>query len=455
MKNIFRILSCLSLCLTAWLAPGLTARAQLQQDTTDVRNLPIPLFKNVNRTAYYSDAKKLDQIKRLEQKQDWPALYKALKAYVNNFGIQNFYKDTYYLWRLAKLSELVGNPDEARMYYRLVLKHHRSDIDLRTIELHYNELNKNEADLYVPLEYYYELVDYRRQVDTLMPPRSVLLNMGENVNSYMEDYGPTLNFQNTLMILTSKRNVQQVGIKKTVNEDLYFSELQDGVWSEAEPLEGINSQFNEGSATISRDGKTIYFSRCDSPDSYGSCDLFMASQQPDGRWGGVKNLGANLNSIAWDSHPSLSQTEDTLYFASDRIGGFGMSDIWYSVRSRSGEWGPARNAGPVVNTRHSEVSPFIHPRYNILYFSSNGQNLNFGEFDIFKSYWKWGRWGEPINIGPLVNGAGSEFYFTIDSEARDLYYAASKQDKMKTWTFTPFRCPWAPSRWPPPSSRAR
>lgn len=434
MKNVSVLVCWLALSLTAWLMPGLTAHAQLQQDTTDLRNQPVALFKNVNRDAYYQDRQQLKLIKELEQKQDWPRMQKVLKTYVSNFGIQNFYKDTYYLWRLAKLTELLGNPDEAKMYYRLVLKHHRNDIDLRTVELHYNELNKNEADLYVPLEYYYELVDYRRQVDTLMPPRSVLLNMGDYVNSGAEDYAPTLNLHNNLMIFTSKRNVQQRGIQRSVNEDLYFSEYQDGVWSKAETFEGVNSSYNEGSATISRDGKTLYFSRCDSPDSYGSCDLFVATLQEDGRWGGVKNLGINVNSISWDSHPSLSQTEDTLYFASDRIGGLGLSDIWFTYKNGD-EWAPARNAGPVVNTRNNEVSPFIHPRYNILYFSSNGHMLNFGEFDIYKSYWHPGkginpRWGEPINIGPLVNGKGSEFYFTIDSESKNLFYAASKQDKM-------------------------
>ncbi|WP_224999625.1 OmpA family protein [Cesiribacter sp. SM1] len=446
MKNVSGLVCSLALYLTAWLMPGLSAHAQLQQDSADLRNQPIALFKNVNRSAYYTDRKQQQLIKELEQKQDWPKLHKVLKAYISNFGIQNFYKDTYYLWRLAKLTELLGNPEEASMYYRLVLKHHRSDIDLRKVELHYNELNKNEADLYVPLEYYYELVEYRRQVDTLMPPRSVLLNMGNNINSKSEDYGPALNLQNNLMILTSKRNMKRRGLEKTVNEDLYFSEFQDGVWSTSESFQGINTQYNEGSATISRDGKTIYFSRCDSPDSYGSCDLFVAQQQADGTWGGIRNLGINVNSIGWDSHPSLSHTEDTLYFASDRIGGFGMSDIWFTYKKGNGEWMPARNAGPVVNTRNNEVSPFIHPRYNILYFSSNGHMLNFGEFDIYKSYWHAGRgnsprWGEPVNIGPLVNGKGSEFYFTIDSESKDLYYAASKQDKMANLDLYSFPLP--------------
>lgn len=405
-----------------------------------------PVFKNVNKISYYSDSKKIKKIRKLQQEEKWPQMYRELKAYVENFGIENFYKDTYYLWRLAKLTELLEEPEKARTYYQLVLKHHRDDIDIRKIELHYQDITQDDADLYVPLEYYYELVDYRRQVDTLMPPRSVLLNMGEQVNSGQEDYAPSLNVQNNLLIFTSKRNVDRTKVKQLPNEDLYYSQGGDARWSEAKAFTEINTRYNEGSATISRDGRTLYFSRCHAPDSYGNCDLYVAKMQADSSWGEIRNMGSNVNSVGWDSHPSFSHTEDTLYFASDRIGGFGMSDIWFTYKNKNGEWQPARNAGPIVNTRQNELSPFIHPRHNILYFSSNGQLLNFGEFDIYKSYWtksggSTSGWAEPKNIGPLVNGEGSEFYFTIDSDSKDLFYARSVQDNMKNLDLYSFPLP--------------
>ena len=182
-------------------------------------------------------------------------------------------------------------------------------------------------------------------------------------------------------------------------------------------MKGINTIYNEGSAQLSRDGKTLFFSRCDSPDSYGDCDIFMAEMQEDSTWGNVHNLGVNVNSLGWDSHPSLSHTEDTLYFASDRIGGFGLSDIYFTYKKRDGSWVEAQNIGPVINTRHNEVSPFYHPEFDMIYFSSNGQLYVFGEYDIYKTYKFGNTWTEPKNIGPLVNGIGSEFYFTIDSKS--------------------------------------
>src|SRR5690606_24449292 len=133
--------------------------------------------------------------------------------------------------------------------------------------------------------------------------------------------------------------------------------------------------------------------------------------------------------------------EDTLYFASDRLGGFGLSDIYYTYKTGDGKWAPAINAGPVINTRFNEVSPFYHPVFPVLYFTSNGHVLNFGEFDIYKSRKYQGIWQEPKNIGPLVNGGGSEFYFTIDASSRDLFYAHSKNNNLEDLDLFSFPLP--------------
>ena len=345
------------------------------------------------------------------------------------------------LWQLAQLADTLGHKSEAILLYKLVLKHNRQDIDVRKVEQEFDSIAGYERDQYVPIDYYYDLVDYRKEVDTLQPPRGVLLNMGYEINSEYSDYGPAFNDNDSVLIFTSKRNVLRAALQDRVNEDLFMSHKDEYGWTDAEPLTDLNTIFNEGSACLSRDAKTIIFSRCNSPDTYGNCDLFSATLQPDGKWGEQKNLGPEVNSIAWDSHPSLSHTGDTLYFASDRIGGFGLSDIWYTVRNKTGKWTEARNAGPFINTRNDEVSPFIHPKYDVLYFSSNGQLLNFGDFDIYKSYPYGHFWGEPDNIGPLVNDKGPEFYFTIDNKSKDLFYAKSIEDNLDNLDLYSFPLP--------------
>jgi len=398
-------------------------------------------FLNVNKLPYYRNEKLLKKIRALDKREEWEELYPILKEYVSKFGISNFYADTYLIWRLAKLTELYRNLDEAKEFYRLVLKHNRDDIDIRTVELYYDSLTKNEQIYYVPIEYYYELVDFRKEVDTLRPPRSVLLNMGTLINSSSADYGPTLSDEDDLMIFTSKRNVTP-GLDSRINEDLFFSKKFSDFWDWAQPFEELNTIYNEGSATISKTGEKIYFARCDAPDTYGDCDIFVAEMLPDSTWGNVHNLGKQVNSNAWDSHPSLSLTEDTLYFASDRLGGFGLSDIYYTVKNKKGEWQKARNLGPIINTRNNDVSPFYHHLHSVLYFSSSGQNLNFGGFDIYKSYKsEGGWWKEPQNIGPLINGPGSEFYFTIDKKSQNLYYARSTENNISNLDLYSFPLP--------------
>jgi outer membrane protein OmpA-like peptidoglycan-associated protein len=108
---------------------------------------------------------------------------------------------------------------------------------------------------------------------------------------------------------------------------------------------------------------------------------------------------------------------------------------------KTGYWQAARNIGPTINTRNSEVSPFLHHKFNVLYFSSNGQPLNFGDFDIYKSYRHNNTWDEPKNIGPLVNGPGSEYYFTIDSYSNRLYYARSEATDVQNLDLHSFPVP--------------
>ena len=210
--------------------------------------------------------------------------------------------------------------------------------------------------------------------------------MGALINSELEDYAPMVSRNDSVVLFTSKRNSYNDGIADVINEDIFISEKADGIWDEAKMFESINSKYNEGSATITKDGKTIYFSRCEAPEGFGNCDLYFSTFQGDTLWTEPENMGGWINSTGWDSHPALSPTEDTLYFSSDRSGGFGLADIYYTYKNARNRWVEPQNMGPVINTRQNEVSPFFHPDHNVLYFSSNGHLLNFGDYDIYKSY---------------------------------------------------------------------
>ncbi|MCE7863514.1 MAG: OmpA family protein [Bacteroidetes bacterium CHB5] len=395
-------------------------------------------FPNVNKLPYYYDNARLQKIRALDKSGQEAQMYAELKAYVKNFGIENFSKNAAMLWRLAKLSETLGPAGEALLLYKLVLKHHQQGLDINEIYKRHQMIDPDKKENYVPLDFYYKLVEYRKDIDTLRPPQSILVNMGGFINSNKEDYGPTAGNTDDLILFTSKRNEN---MDHSYNEDLFFSRKVEDYWDDAQPFNSINSKYNEGSACLSHDGKFLYFSRCEAPDGLGNCDLYMAVLKADSTWGDVKNLGPNINSAGWDSHPSLTHGGDTLYFASNRAGSFGLSDIYFAVKDKKGVWGKAQNAGPVINTIQSEVSPFFHHKFNVLYFSSNGHPLNFGEFDIYKSYRVNDAWSEPLNTGPLVNGGGSEYYFTMDSKSQNLYYARSVEEDLKNLDLHSFPVP--------------
>lgn len=414
---------------------------QLDDSLTTYSQSDIFVFPNVNKIRYFLDRAKLDRINKLVPAGDSEQAYTELKGYVKNFGPENFSRDTQLLWDLARLSKQFGPKGESVLIYKLILKHLARNTDERKVRKEFDSLNRDEADLYVPLKQYYDLVAYRKEIDTLRPPQGVLLNMGEAINSDKEDYGPTIGNVDNMLLFTSKRNKHSDPLNHSYNEDLFMTIKTDSLWGFAEELPKINTPYNEGSACISEDGKRLFFARCNSPDSYGNCDIFIAELKADSTWGNVRNLGPAVNSIGWDSQPSLSHSGDTLFFASDRLGGFGYSDIYYSVLGKDGKWQKAQNVGPIVNTRGFEVSPFFHHRHNVLYFSSNGQPLSFGDFDIYKSHKLFPAWDEPKNIGPLVNGSGSEYYFTIDSESTNLYYARSASNDIENLDLFSFPVP--------------
>jgi outer membrane protein OmpA-like peptidoglycan-associated protein len=413
---------------------------ELNDSLTHYGQSDIFAFPNVNKLPFFSDEKIETRMERLEKSLALQEFYNTLRAYVSNFGPENFSANTPLIWKLARLSEKYGPPGESVLLYKLVLKHYRKNTDIAKVRQEFDSITVDQKDHYVPLKQYYELVAFRKEIDTLRPPQGVLMKMGEWVNSQKADYGPTIGNLDFLLLFTSKRN-SGMGIERTYNEDLFFTRKEDGQWMEAEEFKTINTRYNEGSACLSKDGMNLYFARCNSPDSFGNCDIFSATLNADSVWANVRNLGKNINTLSWDSHPSLSHSGDTLYFASDRLGGFGLSDVYYSVKGKDGNWQKAQNVGPIINTRGNEVSPFYHRRHNVLYFSSDGQPLTFGDFDIYKSYRLEVNWDEPKNIGPLVNGPGSEYYFTIDSESSQLFYARSDESEIENLDLHTFPVP--------------
>lgn len=386
-------------------------------------------FGNIGHLPYYYDAQKIELLNRYQREQDWEKMYFLLYEYVCRFGIDNFYEPSSLdlLWQLARVSEYLGKIELTKDIYRYLIKHYRGD--LQQAVKHYDSLTQFDKDLYVDIAKYYELIDLRKHIDTLVPPKSSRTNLGDMVNSPFEEYGLTISLDEKTIWFTSRRTpneIAEAGMSK-LDENIYHaSKISSDTWGDIESF-SHNTHYNEGSPCMSADGKSMYFVRCHAPESIGDCDIYVSYRLDSELWSEGENLGSEINSIFWDSHPAISVTGDTLFFSSSRKGGFGGTDLYFSVK-KNGQWEAAQNMGAVLNTKDNEVSPFVHPINNVLYFSSDGHIVNFGDFDIYKSYFYKTHWIEPKNIGPLVNGKGSEFYFAIDFKAKNLYYAKSEPE---------------------------
>lgn len=243
--------------------------------------------------------------------------------------------------------------------------------------------------------------------------------LSDTVNAFLMQYFPVLTADQQQLIFT-----RRIGGGPNDDEDLVISHKNTrGRWTEPESIsKNINSELNEGTCTISADGRKLIFTSCVGRQGYGSCDLFE-SVRIGNEWTKPKNLGPNVNSAEWESQPSLSADGRTLYFISDRRGGVGRRDIWVSSLNENGEWTRAKNAGKPVNTVYDEISPFIHVNNKALYFASNGL-VGFGGYDIFFSERdSSGAWNDPKNIGSPINNHEDQFSLYITSDGKKGYYS--------------------------------
>lgn len=139
----------------------------------------------------------------------------------------------------------------------------------------------------------------------------------------------------------------------------------------------------------------------------------------------IRNPGPLVNSPHWDTQPSLTADGRTLYFASNRPGGSGGTDIWTTTLDDRGRWSEARPLGPAVNTDGDERSPSIAPDGTALYFASNGFS-GYGAMDIWMAAADETGWSPPQNLGPEINSSGNDLFFHMHGADRRFYFASDR-----------------------------
>lgn len=385
-----------------------------------------------------------DMLKKADNLFNNFAFVQATDAYqdlVNN-GINTDYA----IRQIADSFAYMRNPDSAVVYYKKAVKQN-----------------------HVPIEYYYNYSQALRGVKDYKTSREWMKQFKESGGDIHEEkYLKDSDFLNS--IFNSKKQYFLKDIKFNSkysdfgayehNGKIYFTSARDkgdlkkhiNSWDE-EPflniyaidkngndsiisgkskLKGkVNSVYHDGPITITKDGKTMYFSRTDfiknvlgrNGEGISNLKIYKASLI-NGKWKNVKELPFNSNHFS-NGHPALSPDESKLYFASDRPGGFGGSDIYFVEINNAGYSKP-KNLGSIINTNRNERFPFVN-KEGALFFSSDG-HPGLGLLDIFGTVADENNTIlSVINLGTPVNSSKDDFSFFMNEDGLSGYFASNRK----------------------------
>lgn len=241
------------------------------------------------------------------------------------------------------------------------------------------------------------------------PVNFLQVNIGETINDRFSNFNAVLSGDGKTMAFTTKRRFYQA---------VFISNLtNNGDWSTPKNITlDLQVDGNCSTLSLSYDGTELYLFKDDNHDG----NIYVTRLR-NGKWLPMVKLNKNINSESYETHASISSNGKYLYFTSNRKGGYGDLDIYVSERTTTDDWGIPRNLGSTINTNLNENTPFLSNDGTMLYFSSEGHN-NIGGYDIFISQLNAKLdWTTPINLGYPINTTDDNlFYFPIGNGSQGL-----------------------------------
>lgn len=254
----------------------------------------------------------------------------------------------------------------------------------------------------------------------------------DGLNSKYSDFGGTVVGND--FYFTSARNITSgkvYGWNEEPYLDIYKASIADGVVQDARLLKGdINTKYHESTVTITEDGKRMYFDRNDylggryrkNEAGINQLNIYYA-ENVNGTWKNVKSVSFNDKEYT-NNHPALSPDGKTMYYASNRPGGKGKSDIYKVSINGDGTFGVPENLGDNINTEGNEGFPYVDSD-GTLYFSSDA-HLGMGGLDVFAAKAEGDNFGKPENLGLGVNSRADDFAFTYNAETKEGYVSSNR-----------------------------
>ncbi len=254
--------------------------------------------------------------------------------------------------------------------------------------------------------------------------RVYIEKLEEPVNTRYDEYSPYVNADESVLYFTSRRPGSLGGamddMSEVYYEDVYVSRMENGEWQAPEnPGKPLNTKYHDAVVGLAPDGQKLYVYR-----SKNNGDIFESVLEGQ-QWGKPRALDRPVNSPAHEPTASFTYDGRGIYFVSDREGGYGGKDIYYSGQDEQGNWSEPQNLGAEINTEYDEDGVFMHPDGRTLYFSSQG-HATMGGYDIFRSKNTGGQWEQPVNLGFPINTAEDDIFFSVTASGRFGYFSSSR-----------------------------
>lgn len=240
------------------------------------------------------------------------------------------------------------------------------------------------------------------------------------INTSFTEHSPIYVPDLKMLIYTSRRPHTNGTVMDDgqYDEDVLYSMWQNNRWTNPKPIEQINTEFNDAtSALISGSHTLLLYKDVRNGDIYETKFI-------NGKWTEPSPLPYPINTRFRETSASITKDGKQIFFSSNRKGGIGGMDIWTSTLLDNGKWSKPKNMGDAINTKGDEDGVYISPDGNTLYFSSNGRG-GFGGFDIFVcNKNEFGTWTKPRNLGYPINSAGDDVFFTPDEDSTTAYFTS-------------------------------
>lgn len=367
------------------------------------------------------------QIKKGDKYASKAQYVKAISHYKKEAKGSSPYKQEAYL-KLADCYKKINNYEDAEISYKnaltinknvapevfynygQVLKTNNKYNEAADQYNNYIKLKPNDANAVKALKFCREIKYY------MSKPIEYEIKNIENINTAKSEFSPVV-FNNKLAFVAEKESFNFVDY--SVNDyngepylNMYVTNINGAEAKKSKTFsKKINSDYHDGPASISPDGKTLYFTRVgfkSKKDFINTAKIFIATGH-DRSWGNVKAFDHNSDKYSV-AHPSISSDGNTLFFCSDMPGGLGGKDLWMSKKSANG-WEKPVNLGPDINTSGDEMFPTIK-KDGILYYSSDGLP-GYGGLDVYSAKSIDTKWILVRNEGLNINSSADDFGITF------------------------------------------